>query len=98
MRQIALEVVEKLRLNYTITLISGGESGKFEIVMWDQPRDSYFSLRLRLTPDTSDEHVAQEIEDQLRQRLTELNSRTDSDFGERHPVRSYRARVPLRQD
>ena len=91
MRQVAFDVVEKLRLNYTITLISGGEAGRYEIVMWDRPRDSYFSIRLRWTEETSDEHVAKEIEGQLRQRLTALDSSADSDFGERRPTHTYRA-------
>ena len=91
MRQVALDVVEKLRLNYTITLISGGEAGRYEIVMWDRPRDSYFSIRLRWTEETSDEHVAQAIEGQLRQRLSALDSSADSDFGERRPTHTYRA-------
>ena len=91
MRQVALEVVEKLRLNYTITLISGGEAGQYEIVMWDQPRDSYFSIRLRWTAETSNETVAHVIEGQLRERLTALDSYADSNFGGRHPTRTYRA-------
>ena len=89
MKQVALEVIEKLKLNYTITLISGGEAGKYEIVMWDRPSDRYFSIRLRWTAGTSDEKVAQEIESQLRQRLTALRASTDSTFGERRPTRSH---------
>ena len=91
MMQVALDVVKKLNLNYRPTLISRGESGRCEIVMWDTPRDSYFSIRLHWEAGTPDEHVAQEIEDQLRQRLTALHSGAASDFGERRPSRSARA-------
>ena len=61
MRQVSLDILKKLNLNYGLTLISRGESGKCEIVMWDKPRDSYFSIRLRWEAGTSDEHVAQQI-------------------------------------
>ena len=85
MRQVALDVVKKLKLNYRLTLISRGESAKCEIVLWDRPRDSYFSIRLHWEAETSDEHVAQQIENQLRQRLTALDSGADSGLSERTP-------------
>ena len=93
MRQLALDVVKKLNLNYRLTLISWGENGKCEIVMWDKPRDSYFSLRLRRETETSNEHMAQEIEGQLRQRLTALHSGAASHFSERCPACSASADV-----
>lgn len=85
MRQLALDVVEKLRLNYTITLVSGGENAKYELVLLDRPRNSYFSIHLCGDAATSAEHCAQEIEDQLKQRLAALDSGADSGFGERTP-------------
>ena len=91
MRQIALDVVKTLKLNYELTLISNGESRKCEIVVWDKPRNCYFSIHLRWTEGESAETLATEIEGQLRQRLTTLNSGANSDFGERSPDRPDRA-------
>ncbi len=75
----------KDRINSTL------ESAKCEIVLWDRPRDSYFSLRLRCEAGSSDETLAAEIEGQLRQRLTALHAGASSDFDERHPSRSASA-------
>ena len=85
-----MDVVTKLKLHYTITLISIGRSGTCEIVMWDRPRDSYFSIRLHRAAGTSDEIVAQEIEDQLRQRLAALHAGADSALDARRPSHTDR--------
>ena len=92
MRQIALDVLKHLELNYTITLISCGENAKYELVILDRPRNSYFSIRLRGGAARSAEHLAQEIEGQLRQRLTALDSGADSGCSEQtasHPDRAH---------
>ena len=67
------------------------QSGKCKIVLWDRPRDSYFSLRLRCEAGASDETLAAEIEGQLRQRLTALRSGGASAFDERRPIHSVSA-------
>lgn len=46
MREIARAALRELDLDYAITLISGGASRNYEIVLWDKPGDSYFSIRL----------------------------------------------------
>ena len=68
MRDVAHAVLRELDLDYRITLVSGGESGNYEIVMWDRPRNSYFSIRFRWTSEMSREVVAEVIRTQLRQR------------------------------
>ena len=85
MKQIALDVLKHLKLNYTITMISCGENTNYELVMLDRPRNSYFSLRLSGDSATSADHCAREIEGQLRQRLTARDSGTDSGCSERTP-------------
>ena len=37
MREIAIMVLQQLDLDYGVTLVSGGASGNYEIVMWDKP-------------------------------------------------------------
>ena len=54
MRDIANSILAELDLDYQITLISGGESGDYEIVMWDRPRNSYFSCT---APGSLDTHL-----------------------------------------
>ena len=86
MRKIAMTVLQQLDLDYGVTLVSGGASGKYEIVMWDKPRDSYFSIRLIWERDAPTTTVAEQIKAQLRQRLAVLHSSCDG-FAERRPRR-----------
>ena len=44
MRDIARSALRELDLDYAITLVSSGASRTYEIVMWDKPRNSYFSI------------------------------------------------------
>lgn len=78
MKQVALDVLTSLGLNYVVTLISLGESDRCEIVMWDRSRDSYFSIRVRSPATMSENYVAKEIEGLFRQRLTALDASADS--------------------
>ena len=82
MKELAQCVLSDLNLDYAVTLVSSGESGSCEIVMWDRPHDSYFSLKLRLPPDAPVETLETDIREQLEQRLASGNHRTD-----RRPVR-----------
>ncbi len=84
MRDIANSILAELDLDYQITLISGGESGDYEIVMWDRPRNSYFSLRLEGTTERPPDMVAESIRAQLRERIA---AHTLSD--DRRPVRRW---------
>ena len=68
MRDIAQRVVKQLGLDYLITMVSGGGSGNCEVVMWDRPRNSYFSIRLTGTLEKDEERLAEEIREQLAQR------------------------------
>ena len=70
MRDIAQRVLKELGLDYLITMVSGGGSGICEVVMWDRPRNSYFSVRVRQTPEKSGDRLAEEIREQLRQRIS----------------------------
>ena len=69
MKDVAVAVLSELNLDYTITLVSGGESGNYEIVMWDRPRNSYFSVRFKWTPQMSRVAIADDIRVQLLQRI-----------------------------
>ena len=86
MRDIAAGVLRDLHLPYAITLISGGASHNYEIVMYDESRDSHFSIRLHWDPEASTESVADNIRTQLRMRLAALSS-GEEQFGERKPLR-----------
>ena len=82
MKELAQCVLSDLNLDYAVTLVSSGESGSCEIVMWDRPHDSYFSLKLRLPPDAPVETLETDIREQLERRLASGNHRTD-----RRPIR-----------
>ena len=68
MREIAAAAVQELDLDYTVTFVSGGASRNYEIVMWDRPHNTYFSIRLNWEPDASRDVVAGRIKTQLRRR------------------------------
>ncbi len=86
MRDVAAAVLTALDLDYQITFVSGGESGNYEIVMWDRPRNSYFSVRFRWSSETSRDEVASAIRAQLRQRIAAHGLSDD-----RRPVRCWSA-------
>ena len=81
MRELAVDVVHKLKLDYTITCISSGET-RWEIVMWDRPRDRYFTVRGKKGVGPLGEDAAEEIERQLTQRLGTLTSGGFGAFGQ----------------
>ena len=81
-RDVANQVVAELGLDYGVTLVSAGESGNCEIVMWDRPRDCYFSMKLTWTPNAAVEDVAGVIRERLQQRLRSTGPGED-----RRPIR-----------
>lgn len=85
MREIAAAALRELDLDYSVTYVSGGASRNYEIVMWDKPHNSYFSIRLTREPDTSAEVLVGRIKHQLRERLDSFHTRRGR-FGERTPV------------
>ena len=84
MREIATSVVRELGLDYAVTLVSGGASRNYEIVMWDKPHNTYFSIRLDWDPRTPREAIAGRIKQELRARLDTFRSGRRR-FGERSP-------------
>ena len=68
MREIVHSALRALNLDYAITLISGGASKNYEIVMWDQPRNSFFSIRVRWETGLSREQMTQRVVQQLADR------------------------------
>jgi len=86
MREVAQRVVDELDLDYAITMVSGGESGNYEIVMWDRPRNSYFSVRFSWSPDLAEDVVATMIRNQLHERIASHDL-----VGDRRPVRRWSA-------
>ena len=85
MREIAEAVIQALHLDYMVTFVSGGASRNYEIVMWDRPHNTYFSIRLTWEPDTPRDTLAGRIEAQLRERLACYES-GGREFGERAPT------------
>ena len=86
MRNVAQAVIDELDLDYRITMVSGGESGNHEIVMWDRPRNSYFSVRFTWSPGLTIGDVAGTIRDQLRERIASHDL-----VGDRRPARRWSA-------
>ena len=86
MRSVALAVLRELGLDYRITLVSGGESGNYEIVMWDRPRNSYFSVRFKWHTGMANEAVASLIRTELRERMAAHRLADD-----RRPARRWSA-------
>ncbi len=84
MREIAAAAIRDLDLDYAITLVSGGASRNYEIVMWDKPHNTYFSIRLNWEASASRDVVASRIKTQLRERLA-CFERGRRRFGERAP-------------
>ncbi len=87
MRELAHSALRELNLDYAITLISGGASQNYEIVMWDKPRNSYFSIRVHWETGLSREHMTERIVQQLTRRLAAWRAGSASSFGERRPRR-----------
>ena len=88
MRDLARSVLRDLHLDYAITLISSGRSRNYEIVMWDKPRDSYFTIRVMWDAGLSRQGMTERVTQQLTSRLAALRSGDGSRFDERRPVSS----------
>ena len=84
MRENATSAVRELGLDYAVTFVSGGASRNYEIVMWDKPHNTYFSIRLGWDPSTPREAIAGRIKQELRVRLDTFRSGRRP-FGERSP-------------
>ena len=82
MREVAHRVVRELGLDYTVTLVSGGENGHYEIVMCDRPHGSYFTLKFTWDQNDPRRDLADIIRSQLHERLASNDSEMD-----RRPVR-----------
>ena len=68
MREVARSALRTLNLDYAITKISGGPNKNYEIVMWDQPRNSYFSIRVCWEAGLSREQLTQRVVQQFAER------------------------------
>ena len=75
MRDVAHHVLRELGLDYAVTLVSGGESGNYEIVMYDRSHGSYFTVKLKWDRDVPTDDLAGVIRAHLRKRLAS-NDRT----------------------
>ena len=71
MKDITQSLLRKLGLDYVITSVLGDADQDGEIVMWDKPRNSYFSIRVPWKSRLSHEHTADCIVRQLTDRLAE---------------------------
>ena len=71
-----------------------GVNGRCEIVLWDRPHESYFSLRCRWTDDSCHGALAEEIRAQLLKRL-EVSEKSDV-FADRSPRRPLCAPPEIR--
>ena len=82
MREVAQRVFRELGLDYRVTLVSGGESGNYEIVMCDRPHRSYFTLKIKWDRDLAADDLAGVIRSRLHERLA-----SNASQGDRRPVR-----------
>ncbi len=87
MREVALSALRQLDLNYAITSISGGAGQDYEIVLWDQPRNSHFSSRVPGETGLSREQMTERVVQQLTERQAEWRTVPVRRFGERRPRR-----------
>ena len=95
MRDVALSALRQLDLDYAITSISGGAGQDYEIVMWDRPRNTYFSIRVPWETGLSREHTNECVVQQLTERLADWRTVPVRRFGEPRPRRySTSQRVP----
>ncbi len=92
MRDMARSALRDLNLDYAITLISGGKNCDCEIIMWDKPRDSYFTIRVKWDAGLSRERMTERVTQQLTSRLAALRSGDGSRFDERRPLPGQRLR------
>ncbi len=88
MREVAHSALRILNLDYDITLISGGASNDYEIVMWDKPRNSHFSIRVRWEPGLSREDMTDRVVQQLAERSAAWRLADVRGFAERRRRRS----------
>lgn len=86
MRALARSALRNLDLDYVVTLVSGGRGRSYEIVMWDKPRDSYFTIRVTWDAGLSRANMTRRVTQQLTARLAALRSGDGSRFGERRPL------------
>ena len=89
MKTTVCEVLRDLDLDYQVTMISGGQGGKCEIVLSDPSRGSYFSIKCRWVDGDPPEPVAQEVKRQL---VARLDQHLPERFSERRPVRPTSSR------
>ncbi len=68
-RNVAHWALHELDLDYAICSISVGLRHRFEIVLWDRPRNSYSSIRERWDIGVSREQMINRIVQQLRDRV-----------------------------
>ena len=85
MREVVQSALRQLDLDYAITSISGGTSQDYEIVMWDKPGNSYFSIRVPWKTSLSREYTADCIVQQLTDRLAEWRTVRVRGQGKRRP-------------
>lgn len=87
MREAAQSALRQLDLDYAITSISGGAGQDCEIVMWDKPKNSYFSIRVPWESGRSHEQTIASLVQQLMERLADWRTVRPRRFGERKPRR-----------
>ena len=68
-RTVAHWALHELDLDYAISAIFVGPHQRYEIVLWDRPRNSYFSIRERWDIGVSREQMINRIVQQLRDRV-----------------------------
>ena len=69
-RNVAHWALHELDLDYAIISIFVGPSHQYEIVLWDRPRNSFFSIRGRWDTGLSHEHMIIRMVQQLRERVS----------------------------
>ncbi len=90
-RNVAHWALHELDLDYAICSIFVGLSHRFEIVLWDRPRNSYFSIRERWDIGVSREQMINRIVHEFRERISAWRVADVRCGGARRPRRSDRA-------
>ena len=89
-RNVAHWALHELGLDYAISSIVVGPSRGYEIVLWDRPRNSYFSIRERWDIGVSREQMISRIVHQFRERVSAWRVADVRCGGARRPRRSDR--------
>ncbi len=83
MRAVVHSALRELSLDYAISSVSVGASYHYEIVLWDRPRNSYFSIRVHWETGLSRGRMTERVVQQLTGREAAWRAAHVRNFGQR---------------